>query len=157
MPVINPRRSLLLLAAAWIAGAGGAAAQAIPPEAPGTPQDAPRGRGRMDPERRARMQQMRAELGGHVETARAAIARRQSGPATEAIERAETLLLNSASARAGRRAEAGVERPAGGQRGSQARASLVTARTALASGDFAGAEAALRPMAERLQRAPRRG
>lgn len=156
MPVINPRRSLLLLAAAWIGGARGAAAQPIPPEAAATPQDAPGGRRRMDPERRARMQRMRAELGGHVQTARAAIARREAGPATEAIERAETLLLNSASARAGRRAEAGANPPAGGRRGSQARASLATARTALAGRDFAGAEAALRPMAERLQRAPRR-
>ncbi len=157
MPVINPRRSLLLLAAAWVAGAHGAAAQPIPPEAPATPQDAPGGRRRVDPERRARMQQMRAELGGHIQAARAAIARRQAGPASEAIERAETLLLNTASARAGRRAEAGADRPAGGQRGSQARAALARARSALASRDFVGAEAALRPMAERLQRTPGRG
>ncbi|MES2710146.1 MAG: hypothetical protein V4653_01055 [Pseudomonadota bacterium] len=158
MPVINPRRSLLLLAAAWIGGVRGAAAQAVVPEAPlqGTAQDAPRRR-RMDPERRARMQQMRAELNGHVETARAAIARRQAEPATEAIERAETLLLNSASARAGRRAEANAGRQGGGQRGSRARAALATARTALASRDFVGAEAALRPVAARLQAPSRRG
>jgi hypothetical protein len=157
MPVINPRRSLLLLAAAWIGGARDAVAQAVVPEAPsqGSSPDAPRRR--MDPERRARMQQVRAELTGHIQTARAAISRREAGPATEAIERAETLLLNSAAARAGRRTEANAGRPGGGQRGGRARAALATARTALASRDFAGAEAALRPVAERLQAPPRRG
>ncbi|MBR0657597.1 hypothetical protein, partial [Plastoroseomonas arctica] len=64
MHATNPRRSLLLLAAAWISGAVPAAAQGLAPDAP--PAGPPGGGRRVDPERRARLLQMRAELGSHV-------------------------------------------------------------------------------------------
>ncbi|MBR0657598.1 hypothetical protein GXW79_21160, partial [Roseomonas arctica] len=45
----------------------------------------------------------------------------------------------------------------GRPRGERTRARLERAHGAIAAGDFAAAEAVLRPMAERLQRPPRRG
>jgi hypothetical protein len=139
------------MAAAWISGAAPALAQGLSTDTP--PTGPASGARRVDPERRARMRQMRAELGGHIATARAAIAQRRAAPATETVERAQTLLLNLASAGADIPGT-----PAGAsRRGQRARAQLDQARGAIASGDFAAAEAVLAPMAERLQRAPRRG
>lgn len=132
MPPVTNRRPLMLLAAGWILAALPAAAQAPTPEvkAP-TPQPAGN--------RRARLAAQRDAFHDHIEAARAAIAARRSGAANDALERAETMLLNL------RMARAGADRPAPDGR---AVVALKEAREALAARDFAAADAALRPLSD---------
>jgi hypothetical protein len=111
------RRPLMLLAAGWILAAMPAAAQAPEVKTP-----LPAGN------RRARLATQRGVFLGHIEAARAAIAARRPDAANDALERAETMLLNL------RMARAGGDRSAPGGR---AVAALKEAREALAAGDFA--------------------
>lgn len=128
MPPATTRRPLMLLAAGWILAALPAAAQA--PEVKTPP---PGGN------RHARLAARRDEFRDHVEAARAAIAARRPDAANDALERAETILLNL------RMARAGEDRSAPGGR---AVVALKEAREALAARDFAAADAALRPLSD---------
>lgn len=127
MPPATTRRPLMLLAAGWILAALPAAAQA--PEVKTPPVGS----------RRARLAAQRSTFRDHIEAARAAIAARRPDVANDALEQAETMLLNLRMARAGEDRSA----PAG-----RAVVALKEAREALAARDFAAADAALRPLSD---------
>lgn len=130
MPPATTRRPLMLLAAGWILAALPAGAQA--PEVKAPPP--------LGGSRRARLAAQRDEFRDHIEAARAAIAARRPDAANDALERAETMLLNL------RMARAGEDRSAPGGR---AVVALKEAREALTARDFAAADAALRPLSDR--------
>lgn len=129
MPPATTRRPLMLLAAGWILAALPAAAQT--PEVKASPP--PGG------SRRARLAAQRGTFRDHIEAARAAIATHRPDAANDALERAETMLLNL------RMARAGEDRSAPDRR---AVVALKEAREALAARDFAAADAALRPLSD---------
>ncbi|MBR0647185.1 hypothetical protein [Plastoroseomonas hellenica] len=135
MQPVPTRRPLMLLAAGWILAALPAAAQTPTPGIK-TPAPPPVGT------RRARVAAERGDVRDHIEAARAAIAARRPGAANDALERAETMLLNL------RMARAGEDRSAPGGR---AVVALKQAREALAARDFAAADAALRPLSDRAE------
>ncbi|HEY4253158.1 MAG TPA: hypothetical protein VGM87_18255 [Roseomonas sp.] len=128
MQPIATRRPLMLLAAGWILAALPAAAQA-----PGAAASPPAAGQRI----------RRGEFRGHIDAARTAIAGRHADVANQELEQAEAILQHL------RAAQAGAGHPAGPGR---AAAALKQARDALAAHDLAAADAALRPLAEQLQR-----